>query len=59
VSNEAGLGVVPPNELGRDFRDVLGRVNAAWAARAAASYFVVAGRVVSLEEPAIEEGEER
>ena len=59
VSNEVGLGVVPPNELGRDFRDVLGRVNAAWAARAAAPYFVVAGRVIPLEEPPVGGGDER
>jgi len=59
VSNEVGLGVVPPNELGRDFRDVLGRVNAAWAAHAAASYFVVAGLVIPLGEPPIGEGDQR
>jgi len=27
VSNEVGMGIVPGNELGRNFRDVAGRVN--------------------------------
>ena len=43
VSNEVGLGVVPATELGRRFRDVLGRVNARWAADAEHAAFVVAG----------------
>jgi adenosylcobinamide kinase/adenosylcobinamide-phosphate guanylyltransferase len=50
VSNEVGLGLVPDNELGRTFRDVLGRVNALAASRATAAYLVVAGRVLAIEE---------
>jgi adenosylcobinamide kinase/adenosylcobinamide-phosphate guanylyltransferase len=48
VSNEVGLGVVPNTELGRRYRDVLGRVNAAWATEAERADFVVAGRSVRL-----------
>jgi adenosyl cobinamide kinase/adenosyl cobinamide phosphate guanylyltransferase len=50
VSNEVGLGIVPDNALARSYRDVLGRVNAAWVAAADESYFVVAGRTFRLEE---------
>jgi adenosylcobinamide kinase / adenosylcobinamide-phosphate guanylyltransferase len=48
VSNEVGLGVVPATPLGRRYRDVLGRVNATWAAAAADAAFVVAGRTLPL-----------
>jgi adenosylcobinamide kinase/adenosylcobinamide-phosphate guanylyltransferase len=50
VSNEVGLGIVPDNALARAYRDVLGRVNALWVAAAGESYFVVAGRMIKLEE---------
>jgi adenosyl cobinamide kinase/adenosyl cobinamide phosphate guanylyltransferase len=49
VSNEVGLGIVPDTPLGRRYRDVLGRVNATWAAAADEALFVVAGRVLRLE----------
>jgi adenosylcobinamide kinase/adenosylcobinamide-phosphate guanylyltransferase len=48
VTNEVGLGVVPATPLGREYRDVLGRVNAIWAERASAAYLVVAGRLLPL-----------
>jgi adenosylcobinamide kinase / adenosylcobinamide-phosphate guanylyltransferase len=48
ISNEVGLGIVPANELGRRYRDVLGRVNATWAAAADEPAFVVAGRMLRL-----------
>jgi len=48
VSNEVGLGVVPVNALAREYRDTLGRVNAAWAAAADEAWFVVAGKALSL-----------
>lgn len=43
VSNEVGMGVVPPYELGRAYRDVLGRANQALARHADEVYFFVAG----------------
>jgi adenosylcobinamide kinase/adenosylcobinamide-phosphate guanylyltransferase len=49
VSNEVGLGVVPASQLGRRYRDVLGRVNQQWAAAADEAAFVVAGRKLSLQ----------
>ena len=49
VSNEVGMGVVPATPLGRRYRDVLGRVNASWAAAADRAVLVVAGRVVELD----------
>jgi adenosyl cobinamide kinase/adenosyl cobinamide phosphate guanylyltransferase len=51
VSNEVGLGVVPATPLGRHYRDVLGRVNAAWADAAEATLLVVAGRALPLASP--------
>jgi adenosylcobinamide kinase / adenosylcobinamide-phosphate guanylyltransferase len=48
VSNEVGLGVVPVSELGRRYRDLLGRVNSQWAAAAEEAAFVVAGRRLTL-----------
>ncbi|HEX8968669.1 MAG TPA: bifunctional adenosylcobinamide kinase/adenosylcobinamide-phosphate guanylyltransferase [Chloroflexota bacterium] len=43
VSNEVGMGLVPPYPLGRVFRDALGRVNQAAAAACDEVYFVLAG----------------
>jgi adenosyl cobinamide kinase/adenosyl cobinamide phosphate guanylyltransferase len=49
VSNEVGLGIVPIAPLGRRYRDVLGRVNALWAAEADRALLVVAGRGLELD----------
>jgi adenosylcobinamide kinase/adenosylcobinamide-phosphate guanylyltransferase len=49
VSNEVGLGLVPASPLGRSYRDLLGRVNAAWARAAEQALFVVAGQMLRLE----------
>jgi adenosylcobinamide kinase/adenosylcobinamide-phosphate guanylyltransferase len=49
VSNEVGLGIVPASELARRYRDVLGRVNAQWAAAADEAALVVAGRRLQLQ----------
>jgi adenosylcobinamide kinase/adenosylcobinamide-phosphate guanylyltransferase len=43
VSNEVGLGLVPPYPLGRSYRDALGRVNQRLAAEADSVLFMVAG----------------
>lgn len=43
VSNEVGLGLVPPTPLGRVYRDVLGRANQRLAAAADRVLFMVAG----------------
>lgn len=48
VTNEVGLGIVPANALAREYRDELGRVNAAWVAAADEAYFVVAGKTLRL-----------
>jgi adenosylcobinamide kinase/adenosylcobinamide-phosphate guanylyltransferase len=48
VGNEVGLGIVPVNELARAYRDIVGGVNAAFAALADRSGLVVAGRVHEL-----------
>lgn len=49
VTNEVGLGLVPDNPLGRSYRDLLGRVNAIWAAAADHAVLLVAGRMLRLE----------
>ncbi|MDP2719592.1 MAG: bifunctional adenosylcobinamide kinase/adenosylcobinamide-phosphate guanylyltransferase [Dehalococcoidia bacterium] len=43
VSNEVGLGLVPPYPLGRLYRDLLGEVNQSVARRADEIYFMAAG----------------
>lgn len=43
VSNEVGLGLVPPYPLGRIYRDALGRANQRLAAAADQVLFMVAG----------------
>lgn len=43
VSNEVGMGVVPPYPLGRVFRDLMGTVNKQIAAVSDEAYFFIAG----------------
>ena len=43
VSNEVGLGVVPAYELGRTYRDLLGRANQRFAQAADRVYWMLAG----------------
>jgi adenosylcobinamide kinase/adenosylcobinamide-phosphate guanylyltransferase len=43
VSNEVGLGLVPANKLGREFRDIAGIANQVVASKANEVMFMVAG----------------
>lgn len=43
VSNEVGMGLVPPYAMGRVYRDLLGRANQRLAQRAEVVYLMVAG----------------
>ncbi|HKP19221.1 MAG TPA: bifunctional adenosylcobinamide kinase/adenosylcobinamide-phosphate guanylyltransferase [Gaiellaceae bacterium] len=49
VSNEVGLGIVPPTPLGRAYRDLLGAVNKLWVDAADEAWLVVAGRRLRLD----------
>jgi adenosyl cobinamide kinase/adenosyl cobinamide phosphate guanylyltransferase len=49
ISNEVGMGVVPVSELGRSYRDLLGRVNQIWVDAAGEAALVVAGRRLRLD----------
>jgi adenosylcobinamide kinase / adenosylcobinamide-phosphate guanylyltransferase len=51
ISNEVGIGVYPSSDVGRRYRDVLGRVNQRWAAAADRTLFMVAGRALPLVDP--------
>ena len=51
VSNEVGSGIVPADPLSRRYRDLLGQVNAVWAAAADQALLLVAGRAVPLLDP--------
>lgn len=48
VSNEVGQGIVPASPLGREYRDVLGRVNQLVASRSDRAYLMVAGLALEL-----------
>jgi adenosyl cobinamide kinase/adenosyl cobinamide phosphate guanylyltransferase len=51
VSNELGMGIVPGDAVTRRFRDLHGRVNAGWVARAGEALLVVAGATLALNLP--------
>jgi adenosylcobinamide kinase/adenosylcobinamide-phosphate guanylyltransferase len=48
VSNEVGAGIVPENQLARQFRDLVGTVNQAVAAQADKVVWIVAGIPVNI-----------
>ena len=52
VSNEVGLGLVPPYPSGRAYRDLLGRANQQLAQLAGRVLFMVAGLPMVVKEPA-------
>ncbi|HTV11411.1 MAG TPA: bifunctional adenosylcobinamide kinase/adenosylcobinamide-phosphate guanylyltransferase [Acidimicrobiales bacterium] len=56
VSNEVGAGIVPADPLTRRYRDLLGEVNVLFAGAAEEAFLVVAGRLLSLERPALASG---
>ena len=51
ISNEVGSGIVPGAALARRYRDLLGQVNATWAATADRALLLVAGRALPLQDP--------
>jgi adenosylcobinamide kinase / adenosylcobinamide-phosphate guanylyltransferase len=50
VSNEVGQGLVPTYQLGRQFRDIMGRANQILARAADEVYFCIAGLPVEIKE---------
>lgn len=48
VSNEVGLGIVPENQMSREFRDLAGHVNQKIAKACDEAYFVAAGMPLKL-----------
>lgn len=48
VSNEVGLGLHPDTELGRQYRDILGRVNQRVADGVDRAFLMVAGRALPM-----------
>jgi adenosylcobinamide kinase/adenosylcobinamide-phosphate guanylyltransferase len=48
VSNEVGMGLVPPYPLGRVFRDALGRLNQWAAGNVQEAYLLIAGMPLRL-----------
>lgn len=48
VTNEVGLGLVPANEAGRYYRDILGKANSMLAAACDEVYLMVAGLPVKV-----------
>lgn len=48
VSSEVGMGIVPESPLGRIFRDMAGKVNQLFAAKADQVYFTIAGIPVEI-----------
>jgi adenosylcobinamide kinase/adenosylcobinamide-phosphate guanylyltransferase len=56
VSNEVGLGLVPPYPLGRAYRDALGRANQRLVEAADEVLFMVAGLPMQLKDSGHHQG---
>jgi len=54
VTNEVGMGVVPPSELGRRFRDVAGFAHQRLSAAADEIYWAVLGTILRVRPSALE-----
>ncbi len=54
VSNEVGMGLVPPNEMGRAYRDLLGAVNRKLAGSADQVFLLVAGLPIEVKSRAVQ-----
>jgi adenosylcobinamide kinase/adenosylcobinamide-phosphate guanylyltransferase len=52
VSNEVGMGLVPPYPLGRSYRDLLGKANQTLARHADKVFLLIAGLPLTLKENA-------
>ena len=48
VSNEVGLGLVPAKKLGREFRDIAGKVNQLVAEKSGEVFFMVSGLALKI-----------
>jgi adenosylcobinamide kinase / adenosylcobinamide-phosphate guanylyltransferase len=48
VSNELGLGLVPPSPLGRHYRDIAGKVNQLLASKSDEAYLMISGLPVKI-----------
>ncbi len=48
VSNEVGLGIVPVHKIGREFRDIAGKINQIVASKADQVLFMLAGLPVNI-----------
>lgn len=50
IANEVGMGVHPPTEMGRSYRDLLGRANKIASSHAETTLLIVAGKAVVVSE---------
>ena len=56
VTNEVGWGIVPADQLSRDYRDILGRANQIIASYADEVYLMVSGLALEIRSLAVNKG---